>query len=127
MTSKVRNWTIPNKEDNRPGNFYLNLKAHKAPLYPGRLITTGCGVYIENLSALTAFELKKSTLDYRIVDTPHILRKIDALNASQKLLGKDLIHVAIDIENMFPNIPWDIGEPMCKKTWMRAIKKIRNA
>ena len=81
------------------------MKAHKAPSYPGRRITTGCGVYIENLSALTAFELKKSVLDYRIVDTPHILRKLDALNSSQQLLGKDLIHVGIDIVNMFTNIP----------------------
>lgn len=115
MTSKVKIWVIPNKDNNNPGNMYLNLKAHKPPLYPGRMITTGCSSFIENLSALTAYELKKSTLEYRIVDTPHFLRKIDEFNLSQKLLGKNIIHVGIDVSNMFTNIPRDIGETQCKK------------
>ena len=105
MTKKIREWVIPCVDLNRPGNMYLNPKAHKPPLYPGRMITTGCGSYIENLSALTAYELKKANLEYRIIDTPHFLRKIDSLNASTILLGKDVIHVAIDISNMFTNIP----------------------
>ena len=63
MTSKIIKWVIPSAETHQPGNVYFNLKAHKPPLYPGRLITTGCGALIENLSALTAFELKKYKLD----------------------------------------------------------------
>ena len=57
-------------------------RAHKPPLCPGRMITTGCSSYIENLSALTAYELKKATLslDYRIINTAHFLKKIDSLN-----------------------------------------------
>ena len=93
----------------RPGNMYLNPKAHKPPLYPGRMITTGCGLYIENLSALTAYELKKAILDYRIIDTPHFLRKIGNLNESTILLGQEVIHVAIDISNILTNIPRDMG------------------
>ena len=109
MSKKVREWVIPCAELNQPGNMYLNPKAHKPPLYPGRMITTGCGSYIENLSALTAYELKKAILDYRIIDTTHFLRKIDNLNESTILLGKEVIHVAIDISNMFTNIPSDMG------------------
>ena len=100
---------------NQPGNMYLNPKAHKPPLYPGRMITTGCGSYIENLSALTAYELKKAVLLYRIVDTPHFLRKIDDLNSSNILLGKEVLHVAIDISSMFTNIPRDMGIRQCTK------------
>ena len=113
MTSKIKDWVIPCADRNQPGNMYLNPKAHKPPLYPGRMITTGCGAYIENLSALTAYELKKANLEYRIVDTPHFLRKIDSLNASNILLGKEVIHVAIDISSMFTNIPRDMGIRQC--------------
>jgi len=115
MSKKVKEWVIPCAELNQPGNMYLNPKAHKPPLYPGRMITTGCGSYIENLSALTAYELKKAVLDYRIIDTPHFLRKIDSLNESTVLLGKEVIHVAIDISNMFTNIPRDMGIQQCTK------------
>ena len=115
MSKKVREWVIPCAKLNQPGNMYLNPKAHKPPLYPGRMITTGCGSYIENLSALTAYELKKAILDYRIIDTPHFLRKIDSLNESTILLGKEVIHVAIDISNMFTNIPRDMGIQQCTK------------
>ena len=115
MTSKVTKWVIPSTDTHQPGNIYLNLKAHKPPLYPGRLITTGCGALIENLSALTAFELKKSKLDFRIVDSPHVLRKLDELNSSNILEGKNITLVSIDIVDMFTNIPKDIGIQQCTK------------
>ena len=113
MSSKTIEWVIPSHENHQPGNIYLNPKAHKPPLYPGRLITTGCGAFIENLSALTAFELKKAKLDYRVVDTPHVLRRVDELNSSNILEGKDVTLVAIDIVDMFTNIPRDIGIQQC--------------
>ena len=115
MTSKIIKWVIPSAETHQPGKIYLNLKAHKPPLYPGRLITTGCGALIENLSALTAFELKKSKLDYRIVDTPHVLRKLGELNSSNILEGRNITLVSIDIVDMFTNIPKDIGIQQCTK------------
>ncbi len=85
MTKKIMDWVIPSEENHQPGNIYLNLKAHKPPHYPGRLITTGCSAFIENLSALTAYELKKSKLDYRVIDSPHVLRRLDDLNSSNVL------------------------------------------
>ena len=80
MTEKIKTWVTPDIDKQKPGNIYLNMKAHKPPTYPGRLITTGCNSYIENLSALTAHELKKVDLEYRLTDTPNFLRKIDELN-----------------------------------------------
>ena len=117
MTSKIIKWAIPSAETHQPGNIYLNLKAHKPPLYPARFITTGCGALIENLSALTAFELKKSKLDYRIVDTPHIhvLRKLDELNSFNILAGRIITLVSTDIVDVFTNIPKDIGIQQCTK------------
>ena len=115
MTDKIIDWVTPDIEAQNPGNIYLNLKAHKPPTYPGRLITTGCNSYIENLSALTAHELKKVDLEYRLMDTPHFLRKIDEINDSGLLQGKDIIHVSVDVVNMFPNIPKEFGMQECKK------------
>ena len=42
MTEKIVKWVTPEIDEQNPGNIYLNLKAHKPPTYPGRLITTGC-------------------------------------------------------------------------------------
>ena len=124
MTEKITKWVTPDVESQNPGNIYLNLKAHKPPAYPGRLITTGCNSYIENLSALTAHELKKVDLEYRLMDTPHFLRKIDELNESGLLLNKDIIHVSVDVVNMFPNIPKEFGMQECKKHLDRRENKI---
>ena len=112
MLGKIQ---IPEKDEQTPGNIYINLKAHKPPTYPGRLITTGCNSYIENLSAITAYELKLVDIPYSLKDTPHFLRKIDDLNESKKLESKDIIHVSIDVVNMFPNIPKEFGMQECKK------------
>ena len=115
MTNKIIEWVIPDINKQKPGNIYLNFKAHKPPEFPGRLITTGCNSYIENLSAITAFELKKVDIPYNLIDTPHFLRKIDELNKTSKLVGKNIIHVSVDIENMFPNIPVEFGIQECNK------------
>ena len=73
------------------------------------VLATGCGAYIEKLSALTAYELKKARLHYRIVDTTHVLTRIYKLNGFNILEGKDITLVSIDIVDMFTNIPRDIG------------------
>ena len=64
---------------------------------------------------MIAYELKKAILDYIIINTPHFLRKIDSLNESTILLGKEVIHVAIDIYNMLTNIRRDMGIHQCTK------------
>ena len=56
-------------------------------------------------------ELKKAKLDYRVVDSDlHVLRRVDQLNT---LEGKDIELVAIDIVDMYTNIPRDIGIQQC--------------
>ena len=67
------------------------------------------------MSALTAYELKKVPVQYVIVDKNHFLRKIDQLNDSGKLRGKNVTHVSIDVVNMFPNIPREFGIAECTK------------
>ena len=56
-----------------------------------------------------AYGLKKAKLDYRVVDNPHVLRRIDKLNISNILEGKEITLVSVDIVDMFTNIPNDIG------------------
>ena len=115
MTDVVIENVIPDIEKRSPGNIYLNIKAHKPPPYPGRMITTGCNSYIENLSAITAVELKKVKVPYVIADKLEFLRKLDQINASGRLIGKKIIHVTIDVVNMFPNIPREFGLEECYK------------
>ena len=115
MTTEVIARVIPDLEQQTCGNIYLNPKAHKPPLYPGRLITTGCNSYVENLSAVTAHELKKVQVPYVIIDRQQFLRKIDSINNSELLHGKDIIHVSVDVVNMFPNIPREFGIQECIK------------
>ena len=115
MTKSVVNSVMPRLEEQSPGKLYINPKAHKPPLYPGRLITTGCNSYIEQLSAITAHELKKYNVPYVIIDSPEFLRKIDELNSSAILLGKTVLHVSVDVVNMFPNIPREFGIAECTK------------
>ena len=115
MTTEVISCVVPDLEQQRCGNIYLNPKAHKPPLYPGRLITTGCNSYVENLSAVTAHELKKVQVPYVIIDRQQFLRKIDTINSSDLLQGKEIIHVSVDVVNMFPNIPREFGIQECIK------------
>ena len=117
MTKKLIQWIIPN-EKNKPGRIYLNYKKHKPEKgYPGRIITSGSGSLTENLSALAALELKKRShiLPYILIDSNHLLRKLDAYNQSKDLLGKDIIHVSLDVIAMFPNITKDIGLKRCRE------------
>ena len=50
-----------------------------------------------------------------MIDTPHLLRKIDNINDSCILHDRNMIHVSIDIVNMFTNIPREMGIEQCKK------------
>ena len=115
MTTSIRNLVIPN-EHCKPGNNYINPKAHKPNKnYPGRLISTGCSSYTKNLSALTATELCKVDLQYVIKDTNHLLRQIRDINQLGILKNsKDVLHVSLDIVNMFPSISKIVGLDQCR-------------
>ena len=94
------------------------LQKHKPEKdFPGRLITSGCGSYTENISALVAIELKKCAFDLPHVlrDTNHLLQNIDDINLSGKLEGQNIIHASWDVIAMFPNIPESIGIEKCRE------------
>ena len=116
FTEKLFQWITPD-EFCKPGNNYVNPKAHKPEKnYPGRMISTGCASAIKNLSSLTAHELTKVELDHAIQDTNHILRKIDEINESGVLNNAgSIIHASFDIEAMFPSISKEVGLEQCRK------------
>ena len=65
------------RSSNKPGNITGLVKAHEES-YPFRVLTTGCGTAIENLSAFTEFFLGPlaQTHPAYIKDTTHFLNKI---------------------------------------------------
>ena len=96
----------------------MNYKRHKPQSnFPGRLITSGCGSYTENLSSLIALELKPraESLPQILIDTNNLLRKIDNFNQCNTLPNVDIIHATWDVVAMFPNIPEDIGIAKCRE------------
>lgn len=115
MTDKIKEFVTPNDKC-KPGNNYVNPKAHKpSKNYPGRCISTGCASHTNNLSALTAEELKKVQLPYIATDTNDVLRKIEDVNRSKLLDGLGIIHVTFDVEAMFPSINKSLGLEECRK------------
>ena len=114
MTSNIQDFINPG-ESCKPGNNYVNPKAHKPEKnYPGRCISTGCASYIKNLSALTSIELKKVPQPYCIKDTNDLLRQIEEINQKNILDDKEVQHVTFDVEAMFPSIHKSLGLPQCE-------------
>ena len=107
-------------EDSKPGPFYMNIKKHKPPLYPGRLISTTCGSPIENLSAFTAYELNTcvEALEYRLKDTNNFILQLDDINANPDSYNIDhanVIHATWDVIDMFNSIPQDMALEQCRE------------
>ena len=114
MSTNFKEWVIPNDE-NLPGVNYMNIKAHKPEKnFPGRLISTGCNSYIQNLAIFTAQELKKVQLKHCLKGTNDLLQKIKLLNESGILKDKKIYHVTFDVEAMFPSISKDMGIDACR-------------
>ena len=118
LTAKIMEWVTPDATK-KPGKFYLNYKKHKPEKnFPGRLITSGCGSFTENLSLLTALELKKRAhqLPYVIQDTNALLCKLDEINTSKILhTGNKIIHASFDVISMFPNMHKNLGITRCRE------------
>ena len=114
MTKKIAQWVIPDNKC-KTGTNYVNIKRHSEPPYKNRLISTGCGAHIENLSALTSWELKKCHLEYCLIDSAHFLAKLKHLNNTGTLHNHKIIHVSFDIVEMFPSIPKDFGLRQCRQ------------
>ena len=84
--------------------MYGLIKAHKLG-NPVRVITSGCGTAIENLSIFVEKCLYSEILkiESRVKDTSEMLAIIDSLNKSN-ILTSDCRLVSFGIINMFPSI-----------------------
>ena len=84
--------------------MYGLVKTHKAD-NPVRVITSGCGTAIENLSIFVEKFLYREVLNIesRIQDMNEMLNIVDDLNNSNNLTSSCLL-VSFDIINMFPSI-----------------------
>lgn len=113
LSENLIKWLLPS-ENNQPGAAYMNYKVHK-PGLPGRLITSGCNSFTENLSDFTAIFLKErqKILPHITLDINQFLRRIEDLNERGYISDKKIIHVSFDVISMFPNIPKDLGLKMC--------------
>ena len=90
--------------DAKPGKMYGMIKTHKTS-NPARVITSGCGTAVENISIFVEKYLYKEVqhIDTQIKDTPHMLSIIDDINESN-VLNDRCILVSFDVVNMFPSI-----------------------
>ena len=98
-----------------PGKMYGLVKTHKEG-NPARVITSGCGTAIENLSIFVEKCLYSEALNIecRVQDTSEMLTIIDNLNNSNSLTS-DCKLVSFDIINMFPSIDNISGLKSMKK------------
>ena len=111
------NWIdfITSNTDTHPGVNYPLIKTHKDN-NPARVITSGCGTPIENLSLFveTYCKIVVESISCRVRDTSHMLDIIDMLN-DKGIVDEDML-VSFDVINMFPSIDNRIGvERVSKK------------
>ena len=92
-----------------PGKMYGLVKTHKAD-NPVRVITSGCGIAVENLSIFIEKFLFPEVLEIesRVQDMSEMLNFIDFLNDSN-ILTENCMLVNFDIVNMFPSINNESG------------------
>lgn len=106
---------ISSNKDTHPGVNYPLVKTHKVD-NPARVITSGCGTPIENLSLFVEryCSVVVGSISCRVQDTSHMLRIIDELN-DKGIFDGDIL-VSFDIVNMFPSIDNSTGvERVLKK------------
>ena len=84
--------------------MYGLVKTHEDNI-PVRIITSGCGIAVENLSKFVERRWYHEVLkiESRIQDTSEMLNFINYLNKSN-ILAEDCILVGFDIVNIFPSI-----------------------
>ena len=99
-----------------PGKMYGLVKTHKAD-NPVRVITSGCGIAVENLSKFAEKCLFPEVLkiETRVQDTSEMLSFIDFLNDSN-IFTENCMLVSFDITSIFPNIDNESGLQAVKNT-----------
>ena len=92
-----------------PGKMYGLAKTHRAD-HPVKVITSGCGTAVENLSIFVEKCLFPEVLkiESRVQDTSEMLNFIDFLNDSN-ILTENCMLVSFDIVNIFLSIYNEAG------------------
>ena len=100
----------------KPGTNYGLIKTHK-PGNPIRLITSGIGTAVENLSGFTEYFLypcarKEPQI---LLDTTALLNKIDDINHKFAPFPEGTLLVSWDVISMYPSINNEMGISACKR------------
>ena len=101
--------------DAKPGKNYGLIKTHK-PNNPIRLITSGNGTAVENLSLFTEYFLhpciKKEP--QILIDTTALLKKVEDINRHFSPFSAGILLVLWDVISMYPSTDNKVGLDTCK-------------
>ena len=100
----------------KPGTNYGLIKTHK-PGNPIRLISSGIGMAVDNLSAFTEYFLYPCvTKEPQILsDTTALLNKIEDINHKFAPFPEGTLPVSWDVISMYPSINNEMGISACKR------------
>ena len=100
----------------RPGKNYCLIKTHK-PNNPIRLITSGNGTAVENLSLFTEYFLHPCVKKEPqiLIDTTALLNKATEINNKFSPFPAGTLLVSWDVISMYPSIDNKLGLAACKE------------
>ena len=101
--------------DAKPGKNYGLIKTHK-PNNPIRLITSGNGTAVENLSLFTEYFLHPCVKKEPqiLIDTTALLKKVEDINRRFSPFPAGTLLVSWDVISMYPSIDNKVGLDACK-------------
>ena len=101
--------------DAKPGKNYGLIKTHK-PNNPIRLITSGNGTAVENLSLFTEYFLHPCVKKEPqiLIDTTALLKKVEDINRRFSPFPAGTLSVSWDVISMYPSIDNKVGLDACK-------------
>ena len=107
----------------KPGKNYGLIKTHK-PNNPIRLITSGNGTVIENLSVFTEYFLHPciNKEPQILADTTALLKKVEDINHRFSPFPAGTLLVSWDVISMYPSIDNEVGLSSCKAALNRREK-----
>ena len=102
----------------RPGKNYGLIKTHK-PNNPIRLITSGNGTAVENLSLFTEYFFLHPCVKKEpqiLIDTTALLNEVTEINNKFSPFPAGTLLVSWDVISMYPSIDNKVGLAACNKT-----------
>ena len=107
----------------KPGKNYGLIKTHK-PNNPIRLITSGNGTVVENLSVFTEYFLHPCVKKEPqiLADTTALLKKVEDINHRFSPFPAGTLLVSWDVISMYPSIDNEVGLSSCKAALNRREK-----